>query len=61
MLPILWRLVLMVAMVTGLAPWAPLAAAQHGDDHDAVPSGTLNAIRAQAAPGLVRLESFRFT
>jgi hypothetical protein len=58
---VLWRAALLIALLTALAPLAPRAMAQHGDDHDAAPSGTLNAIRAQAAPGLVRLESLRFT
>ncbi len=61
----LFRLGLLTLLLGATSLWspgAPPASAQHDADHAAGPStAPRNAIEAQAAPGIVRLESFRFT
>lgn len=61
----LFRLGLLTLLLGATSLWspgAPPATAQHDTDHGAGPSAApRNAIQAQAGPGIVRLESFRFT
>jgi hypothetical protein len=55
-------LAVLLSASSALSPLTPAVAAQHEQDHGAGQAGTFrNAIRAQAAPGLVRMESIRFT
>jgi len=53
-------LAVLLAVSSPVAPPTPGLASQNQHQGDQ-PSGARNAISAQAAPGLVRMESFRFT
>lgn len=43
------------------APLTPVVVGQHGQEHGGDPGTPRNAIRAEEAPGVVSLESLRFT
>lgn len=64
MMPIVGAMALaaILSAVSWVSPLTPVVVGQHGQEHGADHEGTSrNSIHAQAAPGIVAMESIRFT
>lgn len=63
LMSIVGAMALAVILTSGswVDPLTPVVVGQYGQEHGGDPGTPRNAIRAEAAPGVVSLESLRFT